>query len=508
MFKLRHVMLTLGLPLMLLAAPVRADDPLTADWITQSGRPRYDYFGDVALGGADSIFVLGAKSTPGPDDPSNTIGVVRRYDLAGTQVWERDFHASDLAADSSANVYLAGASDQDRDGFTNGFLQKLSSDGLINWTRTFGNSDGDPVYSRFDVLSQDTLGNLYVTGLSLQNESQISQFDFDVLVGKYDVDGALLWMRQFGSAGTDYVSSISADAFGNVFLGGRTEGSLSGENAGSSDKFLAKYNDEGEMQWLHQFGTPDTDSLMDLETDGFGNVFATEGTGTLSGNNTVMVSKYDSDGVQLWSRDIGVNNGADIVEVNSLFADESGNVYVAGATTLSLGAPNAGTRDAFVQKYDSQGTVLWTYQFGSNRTDHLSDGAVDEEGRLVLVGTTDGSLTVPNPNFSNDAWIALFHENPDIPLPGDTNGDGLVDLEDLNNVRNHFGGAGLGDTAPFDGVVDLNDLNAVRNNFGASIVPNAVPEPSSVLLLFLGGVGLAVGRVAQRVSRVSRVVAD
>jgi hypothetical protein len=53
-------------------------------------------------------------------------------------------------------------------------------------------------------------------------------------------------------------------------------------------------------------------------------------------------------------------------------------------------------------------------------------------------------------------------------LPGDTNGDGVVDLVDLNNVRNHFGGTAGGDTNG-DGIVDLVDLNAVRNNFGASM---------------------------------------
>jgi hypothetical protein len=67
--------------------------------------------------------------------------------------------------------------------------------------------------------------------------------------------------------------------------------------------------------------------------------------------------------------------------------------------------------------------------------------------------------------------------------PGDTNGDGAVDLEDLNNVRNHFGETGdnvIGD-ANANGVVDLEDLNAVRNNFGAG--PGAaVPEPSTGLL--------------------------
>jgi len=53
--------------------------------------------------------------------------------------------------------------------------------------------------------------------------------------------------------------------------------------------------------------------------------------------------------------------------------------------------------------------------------------------------------------------------------PGDSNGDQQVDINDLNNVRNHFGAVGpspLGDTDG-DGDVDLDDLNAVRNNFGA-----------------------------------------
>lgn len=59
-------------------------------------------------------------------------------------------------------------------------------------------------------------------------------------------------------------------------------------------------------------------------------------------------------------------------------------------------------------------------------------------------------------------------------LTGDTNGDGLVNIDDLNNVRNNFGQTGpavLGDVNG-DGRVDIDDLNDVRNNFGA---PLAVP---------------------------------
>lgn len=80
---------------------------------------------------------------------------------------------------------------------------------------------------------------------------------------------------------------------------------------------------------------------------------------------------------------------------------------------------------------------------------------------------------------------------------GDTDDDDDVDLEDLNNVRNHFGGHGLGDTWPFDGVVNLADLNAVRNNFGAGAAEPAA-EPSSLVLLSLGAAGIVARWQAAR----------
>lgn len=83
-------------------------------------------------------------------------------------------------------------------------------------------------------------------------------------------------------------------------------------------------------------------------------------------------------------------------------------------------------------------------------------------------------------------------------LPGDTAPfDGVVDLTDLNAVRNNFGASGEGipgDTYPQDGIVDLTDLNAVRNNFGATQGTLSVPEPQAILLAACGVAVLALAR--------------
>ena len=85
------------------------------------------------------------------------------------------------------------------------------------------------------------------------------------------------------------------------------------------------------------------------------------------------------------------------------------------------------------------------------------------------------------------------------PIPGDANGDGRVDINDLTIVLTNFGqtsmswsqGAMDGDPT---GTVDINDLTIVLANFGknfrlASLA--AVPEPSCVVLLGIGAIGLS-----------------
>ena len=48
------------------------------------------------------------------------------------------------------------------------------------------------------------------------------------------------WIRQLGSANSDYGFGVSGDGLGNVFLSGHTTGNLATPNAGGSDGFVTK----------------------------------------------------------------------------------------------------------------------------------------------------------------------------------------------------------------------------------------------------------------------------
>jgi hypothetical protein len=99
---------------------------------------------------------------------------------------------------------------------------------------------------------------------------------------------------------------------------------------------------------------------------------------------------------------------------NSVAVDGLGNVYISGYTNGSLGGPNAGYEDAFLAKYDSSGSLLWTRQMGTTAWDGSYSVAVDGLGNAYISGYTGGSLGGPSAGY-RDAFLAKYTA---VPEPG------------------------------------------------------------------------------------------
>lgn len=94
--------------------------------------------------------------------------------------------------------------------------------------------------------------------------------------------------------------------------------------------------------------------------------------------------KYDRNGNLLWTRQFG-SDKRDYATAVGVDADQ--NVILAGYTEGVLAQSSAGGFDAFVRKYDRNGDLLWTPQFGSALSDTARSVSVDAY-RNVLVQAT------------------------------------------------------------------------------------------------------------------------
>jgi hypothetical protein len=163
---------------------------------------------------------------------------------------------------------------------------------------------------------------------------------------------------------------VAADATG-VYVVGYTYGALQGTNAGGSDAFVRKYDPNGNPLWTRQFGGSGggNDVATSAAMDGAVLYVAGHIAGLLPGQSGVggvnldaFLRRYDTAGNETWTRQFGTTNGDRAYGV----AAHSSGIYVAGETDGELGTYVGGS-DYYLRKYDANGAVVWTRQFGRAR---------------------------------------------------------------------------------------------------------------------------------------------
>ncbi len=239
----------------------------------------------------------------------------------------------------------------------------------------FGILGGDS----FRAVAVDSQGNAIAVGSSLGG---ISTFSYETLITKYDALGNLVWVRRYDSPGSGFAdTAVDVAIDGNddivVLATGPT-------NSGDQDILLFRYDAAGNLLWQSIWSNNWSDSATALviAADGSIYVLGTSYYGLPEVSNVVLL-KWSAQGQLLWEQNYDGHGGTD--EGRRLALDNQGNILVAGKTIHTAGTTNF---DWLGLKYDSAGNLLWVFEQGGAALwpDELLDMTVTSAGEMVMTG--------------------------------------------------------------------------------------------------------------------------
>ncbi|MEO0076153.1 MAG: SBBP repeat-containing protein, partial [candidate division WOR-3 bacterium] len=226
------------------------------------------------------------------------------------------------------------------------------------------------------AIAVDNIGNVYVTGYSF---NQVSNLDYYTI--KYDALGQEVWSARYDGPANmlDYPYALAIDEQGNVYVTGGSYGT-----GVYYDYATIKYNPFGETAWVRRYNGPanDYDEARAIAVDNRGNVYVAGRSYGLTMNYDCLTIKYNSLGQDIWTKRYnGAGNSYDAIYAMTI--DGVGNVYVTGTVyNTSSGY------DYVTIKYDSLGQEKWVqiYNGTGNSTDYANAIVVDNSGNVYVTG--------------------------------------------------------------------------------------------------------------------------
>jgi hypothetical protein len=405
-----------------------------------------------------------------------------KFDSTGVRQWATYYgdwgtdNSTCITSDPLGNVYIAGNTSSlngiaspgsfqvFNGGATDAFLAKFSPSGNLVWSTFYGGTspagivNSDYAYA----VKCDDSGNVYMAGQTNSTDNIATAGSYqpvlsglaDAYVVKFDSTGARQWGTYLGGTGFDQARALNLDSSGNIYVAGGTQspngiastGSAQTTLGGNSDGFLIKLNNEGAYQWGTYFGGTDYDGIGGVTCDEEQNIYISGNAGatsnalsttgshqsTAGGNGDAILAKFDPAGTKVWATYYG---GSGIEQANAVAYDGFGNIYVLGSTKSIAGIATAGTfqdtismngsrYEAFLAKFEKDGTRIWGTYYGGKGDDYGKALAMyATTGDLYFSGQTKSPNNIVTPGChqdtmgninSTDAFLVKFYECPTI----------------------------------------------------------------------------------------------
>ena len=383
------------------------------------------------------------------DPNSETVLWARSIDGPGDEeIWG-------MTVDGQGNIFLAGtavnspltADNIGTQGFS-GWAASFSKDGNQLWLTQWQ----DSYYNSAESIALGPNRELYVLGVDSAASGNVGGDIFstacndvesathesaedcgDITLRRLDPNtGVVLWTATDALAGWQIARGMTVDSAGNIYTAAQSGANTETQNTGvvSADGYaefvgsyretlangnttahmgaaFTKWTSDGKVAWRSNVKLPHItdDSGNDVYSDenpqgiiasgaalwcmlvttgGFADLAPNEG-----GSDSVLLG-IDPDSGQATPFQVFATSGDDFL---ALFGPApNGDLLVAGETSGSLFAPNAGGTDVVAMRLGPNGSIRWQVQFGGLGNDSGIGAAAGADGNVFVTGYTDGLM--------------------------------------------------------------------------------------------------------------------
>ncbi|MCP4708545.1 MAG: hypothetical protein GY869_07975, partial [Planctomycetes bacterium] len=404
-----------------------------------------DCFGIVQEADEDNLFVsspaaFNASDRPGPvfnliiqsENPTGGVNIsISPNDINGagngatpcTRVYDSGASVTLAAPDSAdGSLFSSWTLDGVNQGSSTVLQVTISANHIAR--AVYGSTCGETIFNtriwgstsdeRGTDMSFDLEGNIYVAGDTMgEFDGQSSVRKRDICLSKFNADCQKQWSRIWGSTSTDYGCGGGADNAGNVYVTGWTDAAFDQQPyVANNDAYLTKHNTAGDKQWTRIWGSGYYDTGWDVCADNAGNVYVAGYTaGSFHGENNAgkkdaFLIKFDNQGSNLWTKLWGSTESE---QAYTICIDNSGNIYVAGDTKGEFdGQTSVGEFDVFLTKFNPDGQKQWSRIWGSDDHDYGRGVSADSAGNVYVAGYTKGEFDGQSDCGKIDIYLTKF----------------------------------------------------------------------------------------------------
>ena len=373
---------------------------------------------------------------------------VMKLDASGNIAWQKLYGGSNadfvgyirqtsdggyIAAGYSMSTNSGTLTGLTNNGLNDGWVLKLDNNGNITWQKLLGGLNDD----FFTSVDETSDGGYVLTGFAFSSNSGTlsgitNNGNGDYWVIKLSTTGNTIWQKLLGGTNSDIAESIDAFNDGTIVVAGHTESSNSGTlsgliNNGSSDLWILKLDDNGQIIWNKLLGGNSIDNSHEIQTTSDGGYFlaahsSSSNSGALTGlinngANDYWILRLDEGGTILWQKLLG---GTLNDYPYSLDITNDGGVVISGSSMSSntgtlTGLFNNGSDDAWVIKLNNAGYIHWQKLLGGSASDISRRIRQTNDGGYIIVGeslsSNTGSLAGMINNGNTDCWVFKLDTN-------------------------------------------------------------------------------------------------